>query len=82
MAIAETKFVTAGQFYTFYGYYQTSGTISDTSGGSSSTAFSIYSGSSVRELYYSNGSVTFTITDGSATVTNDLWDNMIILPRT
>ena len=79
MAIAETKFVTAGQFYTYYGFYQTSGTISDTSGGSSSTAFSIYSGSSVRELFYStNGSVTFTLTDGSANVTNDLWDNMII----
>ena len=79
MAIAETKFVTAGQFYTYYGFYQTSGTISDTSGGSSSTAFSIYSGSSVRELFYStNGSVTLTLTDGSANVTNDLWDNMII----
>ena len=79
MAIAETKFVTAGQFYTFYGFYQTSGTISDTSGGSSSTAFSIYSGSSVRELYWdTSGNITFTITDGSANVTNDLWDNMII----
>ena len=80
MAIAETKFVTAGNFYTFYGFYQTSaGTIADTSGGSSSTAFSVYSGSSVRELYYStNGSITLTLTDGSANVTNALWDNMII----
>lgn len=79
MAIAETKFVTAGQFYTFYGYYQTSGTVADTSGGSSSTAFSIYSGSSIRELYWNtNGSITLTLTDGSANVTNDLWDNMII----
>lgn len=85
MAVLETKYVTAGVFYYVnYGYMEslgTTGSVSDTSGGSNNNSLTdLYSNSTLKQLLYSsqNNNVSLYIDDASTNVTNGVWDVMKI----
>ena len=77
MAVLETKYVTAGVFYYVnYGYMEslgTTGSVSDTSGGSNNNSLTdLYSNSTLKQLLFSsqNNNVSLYIDDASTNVTN------------
>ena len=85
MAVLETKYVTAGVFYSVnYGYidgFTTTGSVSDTSGGSSNNSLTdLYANSTLKQLVYNSSSnnLSLYIDDVSSNVTNGVWDVMKI----
>ena len=85
MAVLETKYVTAGVFYYVnYGYIEafgTTGSVSDTSGGSSNNSLTdLYANSTLKQLLYNsqNNTLSLYIDDASTNVTNGVWDVMKI----
>lgn len=81
MAIAETKYVVGGVLNnSVYGYASTFGDLRDNPNvAGPDNAFSLYTGGSLRSLYWTSGnqSVTLLVSASQGTITNAGWDDMI-----
>ena len=77
MAVLDTKYIAAGQYYNAIGYVSssTAGTISETSGGAQDNNLTdLYSSSTVQGFYHNGTNLYLYITDVSNNVTNSVWD--------
>jgi len=77
MAVVDTKYITAGSYYSVVGYVGSSlpGTVSETSGGSQDDNLDdLYSGADMNSFYSTSTTLNLYITDNSSNVTNSGWD--------
>ena len=77
MAVVDTKYITAGSFYSVIGYVGSSlpGTVSETSGGSQDDNLDgLYSGADMYSFYSTSTELNLYITDNSSNVVNSGWD--------
>jgi hypothetical protein len=77
MAVVDTKYITAANFYSIVGYAGSNfpGTVSETSGGSQDNNLDdLYSGADMYSFYSSSTQLNLYIDDNSSNVTNSGWD--------
>jgi hypothetical protein len=77
MAVVDTKYITAANFYSVVGYAGSNfpGTVSETSGGSQDNNLDdLYSGADMYSFYSGSGYLNLYIDDNSNNVTNSGWD--------